>query len=88
MPTVASCVDIVVHIAVEADGRRRVREIVSVPGRAEAGVVETEDVFVTRGGVLRRASGYPPHLDRFARAGVDLMAILAAAEIDSPRGAA
>ena len=88
VPTVASCVDIVVHIAVEADGSRRVREIVSVPGRAEAGVVETEDVFVTRAGVLRRASGFPPHPERFARAGVDLMAILARAELDSPRGAA
>jgi pilus assembly protein CpaF len=88
VPTVASCVDIVVHTAVEADGSRRVREIVSVPGRAEAGVVETEDVFVSRGGVLGRATGYPPHLERFARAGVDLMAILARAELDSPRGAA
>jgi pilus assembly protein CpaF len=77
VPTVASCVDVVVHIATESDGSRRVREIVAVPGRAEGGIVETEDVFVTRDGVLRRASGYPPHLDRFDRAGIDLMSILA-----------
>lgn len=76
VPTVASCVDIVVHTATESDGRRRVREIVAVPGRAEGGVVETEDVFATRGGLLTRASGYPPHLDRFERAGIDVLAIL------------
>lgn len=88
VPTVASCVDIVVHTAVEADGSRRVREIVSVPGRAEAGVVETEDVFVTRDGALTRASGYPPHRERFARVGVDLRAVLAPGEAGAPRGAA
>ena len=77
VPTVASCVDVVVHIATESDGSRRVREIVAVPGRAEGGIVETEDVFVTRDGVLRRSSGFPPHLDRFDRAGIDLMSILA-----------
>jgi pilus assembly protein CpaF len=39
--------------------------------------VETEDVFVWRGDRLVRGDGYPPHVDRFARAGYDLAALLA-----------
>jgi pilus assembly protein CpaF len=78
VPTVASSVDLVVHMALDADGVRRVHEIVAVPGRTEADVVETADVFTWRGGDLIRADGFPPHPDRFARAGIDLAALLAA----------
>jgi len=78
VPTVASCIDLVVHAATEQDGRRRVREIVAVPGRVEGDVVETTDIFTTRGGRLVRADGWPPHQDRFDRAGFDLPALLAA----------
>jgi pilus assembly protein CpaF len=77
VPTVAGSVDIVVHIALEQDGVRRVREIAAVPGRVEGDVVEMADLFAQRGGVLRRADGFPPHEDRFQRAGFDLMALLA-----------
>lgn len=76
VPTVASSVDLVVHAATEADGRRRVREIVAVPGRVEGDVVETADIFTTRGGELVRADGYPPHLERYALAGFDVTALL------------
>jgi pilus assembly protein CpaF len=77
VPTVASSVDLVVHAETEASGQRRVREIVAVSGRAEGSVVETADVFTSRGGRLVRADGYPPHPDRFARAGYDLPSLLA-----------
>ena len=76
VPTVASSVDLVAHVGTDADGRRRVREIVALPGRVEGGVVETADVFTTRDGRLVRADGFPPHADRFARAGIDLPALL------------
>ena len=76
VPTVAGCVDIVVHVATESDGRRRVREIVAVPGRVEGGVVEIEDLFVSRDDTLVRAGGFPPHPERFARMGTDLATIL------------
>jgi pilus assembly protein CpaF len=79
VPTVASSIDLVVHTEVDAAGVRRVREIVAVPGRVEAGVVEVEDVFTRRGGRLVRADGYPPHAERFARAGHDLAALLGGA---------
>ncbi len=76
VPTVASCIDLVVHAATERDGRRRVREILAVPGRVEGDVVETADVFTTRGDQLVRADGWPPHPERFERAGYDLTRLL------------
>ena len=78
VPTVASAVDLVVHLDLDADGRRGVREVLAVPGRVEAGVVETAEIFVTRGGRLVRGDGFPPHPERFARAGADLTALLRA----------
>ena len=80
VPTVASSIDIVVHAALEHDGVRRVREIAAVPGRIEGDVVEIADIFVTRDGRLERGSGFPPHEDRFRRAGYDLAALLAATD--------
>lgn len=77
VPTVAAAIDLVVHLALERDGARRVREIVAVPGRVEGGVVETGDVFVSRDGRLVRATGFPPFEDRFTRAGFDLAELLA-----------
>jgi pilus assembly protein CpaF len=76
VPTVAASVDIVIHIATEADGVRRVREIVGVPGRAEGEQIELEPIFTDRGGALERDGGFPPHPERFARAGIDLVKLL------------
>jgi len=77
VPTVAASIDLVVHAALERDGRRTVGEIAAVPGRVEGDVVEIADLFVRRGGELVRADGFPPHADRFERAGHDLSALLA-----------
>lgn len=76
VPTVAGCVDIVVHTATGRDGRRRVREIAALPGRVEAGVVEIADVFTLRGAHLVRGTGFPPHEERFEAAGYDLAQLL------------
>lgn len=76
LPTVAGCVDIVVHTATRRDGQRRVQEIVALPGRVESGVVEIADLFVDRGEGLQRAQGFPPHAERFRRAGFDVVAML------------
>ena len=76
VPTVASAIDIVVHAATGIDGRRRVREIVAVSGRVEGGVIETTDIFATRGGELVRASGFPPHAERFEAHGIALRRVL------------
>ncbi|MDA3022132.1 MAG: ATPase, T2SS/T4P/T4SS family [Actinomycetota bacterium] len=76
VPTVAGCVDIVVHLATDHAGARRVREIIALPGRVENGVVEIADIFVDLGTGLQRAGGYPPHPERFARRGFDLTSLL------------
>jgi pilus assembly protein CpaF len=77
VPTVAGSVDLVVHTARDAQGHRRVREVVGVPGRVEGDAIETADIFVTRADRLVRAEGWPPHADRFIRAGFDLAELLA-----------
>lgn len=76
VPTVASAVDLVVHLDVDVSGRRRLREVLAVPGRVEQGVVEAAEIYATRDGRLVRADGYPPHVERFARLGVDLPGLL------------
>lgn len=77
VPTVAGCVDLVVHLRTAAGGRRRVSEVVALPGRAEGSVIATEDVFTSRDGRLVRAGGHPPHPERFAAAGYDVASLLA-----------
>jgi pilus assembly protein CpaF len=86
VPTVAASVDIVVHTKTDAQGRRRVGEVVAIPGRVESGgdrgVIEVEDIFVTRAGRLVRADGFPPHADRFEAAGFDLARLLEHPRLD------
>ena len=79
LPTVAGSVDLVVHLGVDPGGRRRVREILGVPGRVEGGVIETVGLWGPAGDRLVRGAGHPPWADRFARHGLDLAALLGAA---------
>lgn len=76
VPTVAASVDLVVHLTMDAQGRRRVQEIVSVPGRTEGDAIETEAIFVRRGGELVRGAGLPARRERFEQAGIDIAALL------------
>jgi pilus assembly protein CpaF len=76
VPTVASSVDLVVHLGMDAAGHRRVREIVGVTGRVEADVIETTEIFTTRRGRLERGDGYPPAVERYEAAGIDLGQVL------------
>jgi len=95
VPTVASAVDLVVHLGLgrAADGvvRRQVREIVAVTGRVEEGRIETAGLFDRDAdGDLRRGDGMPPGEDRFERAGFDVRALLAdrrSARSAAPRSA-
>ncbi|GAB3092946.1 CpaF family protein [Isoptericola nanjingensis] len=80
VPTVASAIDLVVHLDVAADGARQVREVVAVTGRVEGDRVETAGLFhrlpAEQGGELVRGDGFPPGEERFARAGLDVRALL------------
>jgi pilus assembly protein CpaF len=75
-PTVATSVDIVVHVAKEPSGRRRITEIVALSGRCEGHVVEVSQLFRSDRGVLVRADGFPPHADRFAGHGYALTQLM------------
>ncbi|WP_457205204.1 CpaF family protein [Nocardioides sp. P5_C9_2] len=77
VPTVASSVDIVVHLGIDEHGVRRVNEIVSVPGRVENDIIETEPLFERSDGELRRAAGTPTRVERFQRIGIDVHQVLA-----------
>jgi pilus assembly protein CpaF len=76
VPTVASSVDLVVHLGIGHDGVRRVEEIVAVPGRVESDVIETEPIFVREDGRLVRTQGMPSRLERYAQVGVDVRTML------------
>lgn len=83
VPTVASAIDVVVHLGVRSDGVRQVGEIVAVTGRVEEGRVETAGLFhrlpPEQGGDLVRGDGFPPGAERFARVGIDVRTLLAGA---------
>ena len=76
VPTVAASVDLVVHLAIDHTGARRVEEIVSVPGRVENDVIETEPLFAVHDGRLRRLAGLPPRTERYERIGINLHRLL------------
>ena len=72
VPTVATCIDVVVHCERDRDGRRRVREVLTVGSRVENGVIETSTLFRrdTEGDlVLNTAAGL--EFDAFARRDID-----------------
>ena len=77
VPTVASSVDLVVHLGIDATGVRRVNEIVAVPGRVENDIIEAATIFDRSDGELRRGSGVPPRVERYARVGIDVHQVMA-----------
>ena len=78
VPTVASAIDMVVHLGIDAAGRRVTREIVALPGRVEGGTIESSTIFRQVGGRLVRGDGFPGAPERFASAGIDVARLLQA----------
>ena len=76
VPTVASCLDLVVHCARAGDGQRQVTEIMAVGARVESGVIESSPVFRRLEGELRICATAMPAQEKFAAAGVDIAALL------------
>jgi pilus assembly protein CpaF len=81
--SVAAEVDIVVHLDIGAGGKRRVRDILGVPGRVDGMVIGMSSLFHTEGGALVRGAARPPRPDLFARRGIDLDVLLAGGD-DGP----
>ena len=77
VPTVAGSIDLVVHAALEHDGVRRVREIVGGPRAGRGRRRRDRRPLRAAGRGSPRADGFPPHIDRFERAGYDVSALLA-----------
>jgi len=78
LPTVASTIDLIVFLASDGRGRRRVEEVLAVPGRVEEDQVEAGLVFRRFDGMLTWTGEYPPHVDRFRASGYDLVEVLGA----------
>ncbi|RXZ69091.1 CpaF family protein [Agromyces albus] len=77
VPTVASCIDLVVHLAIDRDGRRRVAEITAPTGGCTGAVVDADPIFVTRAGQLVATGARPARLEKFDAAGLDPDIVLA-----------
>ncbi len=76
VPTVASCIDLVVHCSRHPDGRRQVTEILSLGRRVENGIIESSLVFAIQDGRLQLTSNSMPAAEKFTRAGFDVAALL------------
>ncbi len=76
VPTVASCIDLVVHCSRRADGRREVTEILALGRRVENGIIESSPVFSMVDGLLQARPTSMPAQEKFSRAGYDVAALL------------
>jgi pilus assembly protein CpaF len=71
LPTVASCIDIVVHCELARGGKRRVVEIIAPSGQVTGATIESSSIFTMRGGVLEPTGGYPLKSTKFRASGFD-----------------
>lgn len=76
LPTVASCIDLVVHCARASNGQREVTEILSLGRRVENGVIESSNLFQRVDGVLTPNPTAAPSEEKFSRAGYNVAALL------------
>ncbi|MCX7521998.1 ATPase, T2SS/T4P/T4SS family [Microbacterium sp. STN6] len=76
VPTVAGCIDIVVHCEMDRRGTRRIAEILAPSGNVSGQVIEASPIFVTRDGVLRATGSHPTKTAKFAAAGLDPAIVL------------
>lgn len=71
-PTVASAIDLVVQVALDISGQRRITEVSSVTGRIENDHIEVETLWRWIGNKYERGLGTLAHPDKYAIAGVPL----------------
>lgn len=78
VPTVASCIDLVVHCKRMPTGVRQITEIVSLGGRTEGKVIESSPVFRMKDGFLTPVATSMPAAQKFSEAGYQVAALLGA----------
>ena len=76
LPTVAGCIDIVVHCEIDRHGRRRVTEIIAPSGQLAGSTIEASPLFLSPHGHLEPTGSHPTKLAKFRAAGVDPALVL------------
>ncbi|WP_104134263.1 MULTISPECIES: CpaF family protein [unclassified Cryobacterium] len=76
LPTVAGCIDIVVHCEIDQHGRRRVTEIIAPSGQLAGSTIEASPLFLSPHGHLEPTGSHPTKLAKFRAAGVDPAQVL------------
>jgi len=76
LPTVAGCIDIVLHCEMDRHGRRRVTEIIAPSGQLTGSTIEASPLFLMKNGALEHTGGFPTKLAKFRAAGLDPAEVL------------
>ena len=76
LPTVAACIDLVVHCVRAPNGRRSVGQILALGRRVENGIIESSLVFDTVNGWLEASDTAMPAPEKFAAAGYNVAALM------------
>ena len=71
-PTVASAFDLIVHVSLDQNGMRRIKEISALTGRYENDRAEIETLWLWNGNDYDRGVGTLPHPDKFTAIGAPL----------------
>lgn len=79
VPTVAACIDLVVHLGIDRHGTRRVAEIAAPTGSLDGAIVEVETLFRRESGELVATGTVPARRAKFDAAGFDPAIVLGAA---------
>ncbi len=79
VPTVADCIDLVVHCELDRFGQRRVTEIISPTGAVVDGEIETTTIFSRVNGELVSTGFTPARLSKFELSNLDPRIVVNAA---------
>lgn len=71
-PTVAAAIDMVIQVALDSAGRRRIIEVSALTGRMENDRIEVETLWMWDGERYERGLGAIPHPEKFAQARIPI----------------
>lgn len=71
VPTIASSLDLVVHLERRPDGRRQVAQILAPTGGSTGRTIEAATIFERRGPLLEATGSRPTKTARLEAAGID-----------------
>jgi len=71
-PTVASAIDLIVHVSLDSTGMRRVQEICALTGRYENDRAEIERLWIWNGKEYEAGLGSLPHPEKFTQIGAPI----------------